>query len=202
MDSDDEESTLYLHQENRIKAQEVTADEYAYYANYGEAAKESELGWNSGEALGRVRGYDSDTMSETIGCETACFAHKGNSRGDGSENDDDDSVITDNGEEDVEVTAVDDQQRPRTPTRDITRLTSYRPINNDSSDDTKSPPPQVKARYCFSMGATGAPSTSGTARLTGNNNANRRTSNESFQTISWSKTATSYGVKYTSYGGT
>ena len=125
MDSDEEEGTLYLHQENRIKAQEVTADEYAYYANYGEAAKESELGWSSGKALGRVRGYDSDTMSETNGCETACFAHKGDSRGDGSENDDDDSVITDDGEEDVEVTAVDDQQRPRTPARDITRLTSY-----------------------------------------------------------------------------
>ena len=44
MDSDEEECTLYLHQENRIKAQEVTADEYAYYVNYGKAAKESELG--------------------------------------------------------------------------------------------------------------------------------------------------------------
>ena len=42
MDSDEEEGTLYLHAENRIKAQEVSAEEYAYYANYGETDEEPE----------------------------------------------------------------------------------------------------------------------------------------------------------------
>ena len=83
-------------------------------------------------------------------------------RGDGNANDDDDSVITDDSDDDAEATAVDDQQRPRTPARDITQLTSYRDNNHDLSDDTQSPPLQIKARYCFSMGSTGAPSTSAT----------------------------------------
>ena len=77
MDSNEEEGTLYLHQENRIKAQEVSAEEYAYYANYGDTDKEPEPGWHSGEAMGLVRGYDSDTVSESLGFETACLAHKG-----------------------------------------------------------------------------------------------------------------------------
>ena len=66
-----------LHHENRIKAQEVSAEEYAYYANYGETNEEPEPGWHSGEAMGLVRGYDSDTVSESLGFETACLAHKG-----------------------------------------------------------------------------------------------------------------------------
>ena len=120
--------------------------------------------------MGLVRGYDSDTVSETLRCETACLAHEGDLHGDGNANDDDDSVITDDGEDYAEATAVDDQQPPQTPARDTTRLTSYRANNNDSSDNTQSPSPQIKARYCFSIGSTGAPSTSRTGRPTGNSN--------------------------------
>ena len=66
IDSDEEEGTLYLHAENWIKAQKVTADEYAYYANYGEIDEEPEPGWHSGEVMRIVRGYDSDTVLESL----------------------------------------------------------------------------------------------------------------------------------------
>ena len=126
--------------------------------------------------MGLVRGYDSDTVSESLGFETACFAHREDSRGDGNGNDDDDSVVTDDSDEEAEGTAVDDQQQPRTPARDVTQLTSYRSGNHESSDDTQSPPPpQIKARYCFSVGSTGVPSTSGTGRQPINSNVSRRT---------------------------
>jgi hypothetical protein len=95
--------------------------------------------------------------------------------GDGNADNDDDSVITDDSDDDAEATDVDDQQRPRTPARDITQLTSYRANNNDSSDDTQSPPPQIKARYFFSMGSARAPSTSGFGKPTGTSNINSRT---------------------------
>ena len=103
------------------------------------------------------------------------FCPLGDSRGDGNANDDDDSVITDDSDEDAEGTAVDYQQQPRTPARDVTQLTSYRAGNHDSSDDTQSPPTQIKARYCFSVGSTGVPFTSGTGRQPINTNISRRT---------------------------
>ena len=42
-----------------------------------EIDEEPEPGWHYGEAMGLVRGYDSDTVSESLGFETACLAHRG-----------------------------------------------------------------------------------------------------------------------------
>jgi hypothetical protein len=42
-DSDNEEDCLYIHEENRIKAMDVSGKDYAYFANYTRKAQESEL---------------------------------------------------------------------------------------------------------------------------------------------------------------
>ena len=42
-DSHNEEDCLYLHEENRIKAMDVSGKDYAFYANYSRRAQEPEL---------------------------------------------------------------------------------------------------------------------------------------------------------------
>jgi hypothetical protein len=64
-DSDNEEDCLYLHEENRIKAMDISGKDYAFYANYTRRAQESELREGFNEDTGRVRdtGSDSDSVS-------------------------------------------------------------------------------------------------------------------------------------------
>ena len=64
-DSDNEEDCLYLHEENRIKAMDVSGKDYAFYANYSRRAQESELREGFDQDTGRVRdtGSDSDSVA-------------------------------------------------------------------------------------------------------------------------------------------
>ena len=64
-DSDNEEDFLYLHEENRIKAMDVSGKDYAFYANYSRRVQEPELREGFDEDTGRVRdtGSDSDSVA-------------------------------------------------------------------------------------------------------------------------------------------
>ena len=61
-DSDNEDDCLYLYEENRIKAMNISGKDYAFHANYSRRAQESELheGFLSGvrSCVGLLRGKE------------------------------------------------------------------------------------------------------------------------------------------------
>jgi hypothetical protein len=155
-ESDHEEDCLYLHEENRIKAMDVSGNDYAFFANCSRRAQDSELREGFGQDIGRVRDTGSDSDSVASCHESAYFAAARGKVKDDSDNDDvDESVATDD-DSDQEVTQVDDQSRPCKTARDVTELTTYRRYrNNSSSDDTRTPPsPIVSGNYKFQIGSS------------------------------------------------
>ena len=124
-DSDNEEDCLYLHEENRIKAMDVSGKDYAFYANYSRRAQASELREGFTQVIGRVKDTESDTDSVASGHVSAYFAAARGKVRDEDDDDDDGSVVTDD-TSDQESTVHDDQLRPRSAAKDVSRLTTYR----------------------------------------------------------------------------
>jgi hypothetical protein len=89
-DSDNEEDCLYFHEENRIKAMNVSGKNSAFYANYSRRAQEPELREGFEQDIGRVRDTGSDSDSVASGHVSANFAAgRRKVRDESDENDDD-----------------------------------------------------------------------------------------------------------------
>ena len=119
------EDCLYLREENRIKAMDVSGKDYAFYANYSRRAQASELREGFTQVIGRVKDTESDTDSVASGHVSAYFAAARGKVRDEDDDDDDGSVVTDD-TSDQESTVHDDQLRPRSAAKDVSRLTTYR----------------------------------------------------------------------------
>ena len=124
-DSDNEDDCLFIHEENRIKAMDVSGKVYAFYANYSRRAQQSELREGFTQDIGRVKNTESDSDSVASGHVPAYFAAaRGKVKDEDDDDDDDSSVVTDD-TSDQESTAQDDQSRSRSAARDVSRLTTY-----------------------------------------------------------------------------
>ena len=66
-DSDDEEDSLHYHHNNRIKASEITKDDFVYFSHsQSEEVPSSELGWHSIEdSSSEGEGSDDDWVPQT-----------------------------------------------------------------------------------------------------------------------------------------
>ena len=77
-DSDDEEDSLHNHNNNRIKACEITKSDYVYFTqSYSEEDPSSELGWESREDPSREEADSSDDwVPKTSARHVAMMARK------------------------------------------------------------------------------------------------------------------------------
>ena len=145
---------MYLHEENRIKAMDVSGKDYAFNANYSRSAQEPELREGFDQDTGRVRDTGSDSDSVASCHESAYFAAARRKWRDNSDDSDEDSEATED-TSDHESTAQDDQSRPRQAAREVSNLTTYRRDRSSSSEETKTPPANVlSGGYRFNVGSS------------------------------------------------
>ena len=76
--SDDEEDSLHYHHYNRIKASEITKDDFVYFTHsQSEEVPSSELGWQSIEDSSREgEGSDDDWVPQTFAHHIAMMASR------------------------------------------------------------------------------------------------------------------------------
>ena len=96
--SDDEEHSLHYHHNNRIKASEITKDDFVYFTHsQSEEVPSSELGWRSVEDLSREEeGSDDDWVPQTSAHHIAMMAsRRGHVKDTGHDSDGEESTLSD-----------------------------------------------------------------------------------------------------------
>ena len=113
--SDDEEDSLHYHHNNRIKASEITKDDFVYFTqSNSEEDPSSELGWESREDSSR-EGADSgdDWAPKTSARHVAMMARKRGMAKDRSHESDGEESVASDVESDDEISPRDDRARRR-----------------------------------------------------------------------------------------
>ena len=162
-DSDNEEDSLHYHNYNRIKASEITKDDFVYFTqSQSEEVPSSELGWQYGEDSRRGGdNSDDDWEPQTSAHHIAMMAsRRGHVKDSSHESDGEESTLSDV-ESDDEITPRDDRARRRAgdaPDADSTTNTlEVRVKGQNGANEVVAPnSDQPRTSPRFHIGTTGA----------------------------------------------